>query len=360
MATSGTATDPFSGRTNYYLEVQVSRRAVSGNSSQWNWSLWAKRNGGALSWLGDPFPWSVNIEGTTASGSHSLDFRSTNSILIASGFTPYKAHNADGYLTIDFSGTMTASFFGTAAVSGSFAANRIAKAPDAPPAPVYKGRTANSLTFQISGPADNGGSAIIDYTMNAVKVGGGPAVQWVSPASSQTSPATLEPATSYNVQYSARNAIGSSSWSPPVVMTTAAGKPSKPLSPTATNLAPTSFTLAWLAPAANGGAAITGYTVRRALDPAFTLDAVSFDAGTALSYAFTGLAPSTKYYFQVTATNAAGTSDPSDTVEVTTVSGVYYSNGTTWIAAGVFVSDGTDWDPAELAVSNGTAWIAAN
>ena len=363
MATSGVASDAFSGRSNYYLEVQVSRRSVSGNSSQWNWSLWAKRSSGATSYVLDAQPWSVNIEGSVYSGSHNLDFRSTSSILLGSGVTPYKAHNADGYLTVNFSGSMTdAGLFGSAAASGSFAANRIPKAPDTPPLPVYNSRTPTSLTFTIAQPADNGGSAITTYNMVVydAATGGNLVKSWSSGSSSQTTPGTLDSNRGYWVAYRAANAIGASAYTSRVKMTTAAGKPGPPLSPAAQDLAPTSLDLVWQAPASNGGAAITSYTVRRARDAAFTLDATSFAAGTSLTYAFEDLEPSTDYWFQVAATNSAGTGDWSEAVQVTTVSGVYYSNGSAWLAAGAFYSNGTDWLPVELAVSNGTAWVVAS
>ena len=101
------------------------------------------------------------------------------------------------------------------------------------------------------------------------------------------------------------------------------------------------------------------YRIQRATNSAFTQDLIEYTQGATLQRAFTDLQPSSTYYFRVAASNSAGYGPYSSTLTVTTVSGVYYSNGTSWLPAGVFVSDGTNWVPAELQVSNGTAWISA-
>jgi hypothetical protein len=363
MANSGYVVGVYSGRTSNDAILEVWRyTSNSANQSRWSWRLTARKFG-ATSYSLDPEPWSVNVEGDTWSGSHNLDFRNTSSIVIAQGTTGWKTHNADGYLTVNFSFSHgPVGLFGTASGSSSFSANRLPKPPDTPPLPVYNSRTPTSLTFTIAQPADNGGSAITTYNMVVydAATGGNLVQSWSSGSSSQTTPGTLDSNRDYWVAYRAVNAIGASAYTARVKMTTAAGKPGPPLNPVAQDLAPTSFDLVWQAPASNGGAAITGYTVQRARDAAFTLDSTSFSAGTALTYAFDDLAPSTDYWFRISATNSAGTGDWSEAVQVTTVSGVYYSDGSTWRPCGVFVSDGTNWIPVELAVSNGTTWITAS
>lgn len=359
MATSGYVVDPFSGRPEYDVILEVWRYDQDPWSTRWSWRLTARRFSGYLSWTGNQGPWSVNVEGDTWSGTHSLDFRNTNSIVIASGTTWWKNHNSAGYLTVNFSFSFTNDFFGTAANSSSFAANRIPQEPSTPAPVTFKSATPNSLAFTTGFSADNGGSAIIDYTFRVEDMAGNYVTSWTSPASNQSTPAILDPYTQYRIQHRARNAVGSSGYSSFVTMRTAAGKPTAPLNPVANDLAPTSLTLEWDAPASDGGVAITQYTVQRARDAAFSVDSTTFTTGTARELDFTNLEPSTPYFFRVAATNSAGIGPWSATVEVMTVSGAYYSNGSSWLPAGVFRSDGANWVPVELAVSNGTSWLEA-
>ena len=85
-----------------------------------------------------------------------------------------------------------------------------------------------------------------------------------------------------------------------------------PTVPAAPTIGPATFgnasaTVQWTAPAADGGAAITGYLVRVVDSAGAQVGALRPAAATATSLVVTGLANGSTYRFQVAATNAAGT-----------------------------------------------------
>ena len=87
--------------------------------------------------------------------------------------------------------------------------------------------------------------------------------------------------------------------------------PSPPQAVSAASPGSAQVNVSWRAPASTFGAAVTGYTVQRATDAAFTQNFTAFNPGTATSYADTTVQKGTTYYYRVTATSADGTSDPS-------------------------------------------------
>ena len=91
----------------------------------------------------------------------------------------------------------------------------------------------------------------------------------------------------------------------------------RPTAPRSLVAAPTNLSgqvrLTWLAPASNGGAAVTDYIIQRS--PNGTSWATIGDGvSTATSYTAFGLINGTRYYFRVFARNAAGTSTASNAV----------------------------------------------
>ena len=128
----------------------------------------------------------------------------------------------------------------------------------------------------------------------------------------------LTPATSYSFAVSATNSAGTSAQSGAVSATTAAlSAPSAPTGLTATGGAG-SVSLAWTAPANNGGSAITGYTVYYSTTSGAELSGTA-QAASGTSATVTGLATGTTYYFEVVATNAVGNSAPSTQVSASPV-----------------------------------------
>jgi len=361
MASSGATSGNFSGRTNFDLAMYVYLAGTSGNSSYWYWELHARQLSGSDSYNLNENGWSAYVNGQGFGGTHTLDFRgATNDILLGSGYTGWIAHDSSGNLLVSFSASMSAATFGSASLSGGFWADRIPQVPSAPPAPVLVSKTATTFSAQIYYSADNGGSGIVGLVAQLATDPGFTNIIVSRATSAGTEAMTgLTPATAYYFRYVNYNYVGYSPVSPTLVVNMGVAVPTAPLTPSATNLAPTGLTLNWTAPSNTGGAAVTGYRVTRALNSAFTVGVVQFTQGASLSMAFTDLLPSTTYYFKIAATNSAGYGPDSAVLTVTTVSGVSYSTGTSWQAAGIFVSNGTDWLPAEILVSDGTNWVAA-
>ena len=69
--------------------------------------------------------------------------------------------------------------------------------------------------------------------------------------------------------------------------------------------------MTWVAPASNGGSAVTDYVIQRWNSGAPAWVTISDGVRTTTTYTVTGLANGTRYYFRVFARNAAGSSLPS-------------------------------------------------
>lgn len=366
MAYDASAAEAFSGRPNYDLFMYVRRDATDtpNRRATYAFQVIARWRSGS--------PRSYDLTGRTvymSVGSHYqesygnvLDFRSQDNIIVGSGVTGWITHDSNGYLNLPFAAEMvSAGLFGSASPSGTLSADRIWVVPSTPPNPVYVSRTPTALTFNISAPSDNGGTGVTNYQMQVLTTGGSQVALWSSTASSQTVPGNvLSPNTAYDVRYQALNAVGYSGWTSLIRMTTAVGVPSAPLNPVALDVAPTTLVLDWDVPAATNGGAITGYVIQRALNATFNLSPVTYSpAGTATLFNASGLDPSARYFWRIAAVNSAGQGPWSATVDVTTVSGLYVSNGTTYQGAGVFASVDNAWVACEVFISDGTDWIAA-
>ena len=96
--------------------------------------------------------------------------------------------------------------------------------------------------------------------------------------------------------------------------------PGAPTGLAATANGPSQIDLAWTAPANTGGSAITGYKIEVSPDGSSWSDLVADTASTDTAYAHMGLDPATTRHYRVSAINAVGTSDASDSDDTTTAS----------------------------------------
>lgn len=87
--------------------------------------------------------------------------------------------------------------------------------------------------------------------------------------------------------------------------------PTAPESIQANAKGPSQVSVTWQPPSSNFGAALSGYRLERATDPAFTQDLAKLNPGTSTSYLDSAVHPGATYYYRVSAVSADGTSDPS-------------------------------------------------
>ncbi|MBN9606390.1 MAG: fibronectin type III domain-containing protein [Actinomycetales bacterium] len=173
-----------------------------------------------------------------------------------------------------------------------------ASAPAAPSIAATAGDSSVTIAFSLG---TDGGSPVtgLEYSLD-----GG--ASWVA-TGTLSSPFTiggLSNGTAYSVSLRAVNAIGEGAASVPA-STTPRTRPGAPSEVVATSNT-ASADVSWSAPAFDGGAPITGYTVSAYASAAATSAVATCTTTGATSCALTGLTNGTTYYVSVVATNAAG------------------------------------------------------
>lgn len=168
-----------------------------------------------------------------------------------------------------------------------------------------------SLLVAWQAPSSSGGSAITSYTATAWSAATG----GTSAGTCPPSPATdlgctitgLVNGTTYYVDVTATNSLGTSLPSSPRVLAVPASVPGAPQGLTAA-AGDASTAVAWQAPASNGGSAVTSFTARAWTSPGDGSIVGSCQPSplTALACTITGLTNGTTYYVDATAANAAG------------------------------------------------------
>ncbi|MDE0431205.1 MAG: fibronectin type III domain-containing protein [Caldilineaceae bacterium] len=186
-------------------------------------------------------------------------------------------------------------------------------APTAPDMPTLTATaSADKITLGWTMPASNGAD-ITGYDLDVSD--DGTANSWSdlsTPAAADTSAehTNLVPGTTKYYRLRAMNSVGYSGWSASVMDTVAAVAPGKPsLSASA---AGTTITLNWVAPASDGGAAITGYTLQVSNNGTTGWSTRTSPAADATSYEHTGLAAGTTRYYRISARNSVGSGEYSD------------------------------------------------
>ena len=169
-------------------------------------------------------------------------------------------------------------------------------------------------------PPFDGGAPITGYRIEYSMDGG---VSWEYAAENTRSRRTehvhdgLKPATTYHYRIAAINEKGAGSVTEPVSARTDATVPDAPANLEASATTPRRITLTWDPPEYDGGAAVTSYRVEVSLDGDEWAVLDDTD-GPDTEYAHDGLAPGDTRHYRVSATNEAGTGEPSNVASATT------------------------------------------
>jgi predicted phage tail protein len=219
-----------------------------------------------------------------------------------------------------------------------------------PGAPVITGvsRGAGSVSATWSAPASDGGSPVTGYVLQAFTAGNRQAgADLQVPPGQLTGSITGLAAGTYTLQVRATNAVGSGPFSARSTGVSPATVPGVPTSVT-TAQTPAAITVNWVAPAATGGAPLTGFAVQ-VIAPATGRALSTQTAGPAdTRLSITGLRVGTSYRFRVQAVNAVGSglwSARTAAVLVVTVPGAPINGTPVRGAAGGALTFMANWTP---------------
>ena len=258
--TIGTITYPSSGT----ISIPFTAPASDGGSAITNYA-YSTNNGGAFTTVAATSP--ITISGLTNGTAYQVIIRAINAAgnganTTMVSLTPYTTPAAPtiGAITYPSSGTVSAAF-----TAGATNGNAITN---------YEYSTDGSTWTLRAG------------TTSPISISG------------------LTNGTTYTLRIRAVNAAGSGATQTPGTAVTPRTVPDAPTGVTVTPGATTVLSIAWTAPANNGGNAITAYKVERSTDN--TNWTVLTSAQASSPYSSTALTNGTLYYYRVSATNAAG------------------------------------------------------
>jgi hypothetical protein len=176
-----------------------------------------------------------------------------------------------------------------------------------------------AVTLTWSAPSTDGGSPITHYEIYRGTSSGGEV--WVAETGNVLSfaDAGLTNGTTYYYRISAKNGVGEGPQSNEASATPQQPPPpaSPPSAPTLLSATPANgqVTLSWSAPASDGGAPVTFYTIYRGTRSGGESFLVT--VGNVLSYVDAGLSNGTTYFYEVAAVNSAGTGPVSNELSAT-------------------------------------------
>ena len=216
---------------------------------------------------------------------------------------------------------------GTYSDNATATTDTITTPPNAPTIQNEFVTTTDSITMIWNVPDDNGGSAIIGYTVDYAIV---PSGTWQTQDSAlvmnttrETTISGLDDDTQYNLRVAAVNDVGTGTYSDNATATTDTIITTPPNAPTIQNEFVTttdSITMIWNVPDDNGGSAIIGYTVDYAIAPSGTWQTQdsALVMNTTRETTISGLDDDTQYNLRVAAINDVGTGTYSDNATATT------------------------------------------
>ena len=180
--------------------------------------------------------------------------------------------------------------------------------------------TGTTVSLSWAPPASNGGGAItsyiVQYSLNASTWS---AASATFPTATSATISGLTNGTTYYWRVAARNSAGTGNYSTYVSTTISANVPGQPTGLTATAGAG-QVSLAWTAPANNGGATITDYSIQYSSNSGVTWLDWAEAVTTATNATITSLTPGTTYLFRVAAINSTGTGAYSASASATPIS----------------------------------------
>lgn len=193
--------------------------------------------------------------------------------------------------------------FGSSTPSATVTATTPALTPATPAAPSVTATAGTSMNVSWTAPADQG-SPITGYTVQySTDASFSSGVGVIDAAATSTSLTGLSAGATYYVRVAAVNGVGSSSFSP-ASSAVVADVPGRPTSLSVTSVNYNTASLAWGAPASDGGSPITGYRVIQTAGPAVNGIAVNGLGATV----YGPFQPRAFYNFTVVAINAVGES----------------------------------------------------
>lgn len=192
---------------------------------------------------------------------------------------------------------------------------------NAPGVPTSLGGTAatTSMTLAWAAPASDGDSPITDYAVEYGADTNSYTAFTHTPSTVTTQTVTgLAASTEYVFRVAAVNAVGTGAFTAPITRTTLA--PTVPGAPTGLTASGDGYggvNIGWTAPADDGGAAITDYTIQYSSDGGTSWTNATWTQWYGLSEYLYGLTGGTEYTFRVAAVNSVGTSAWSNTATAT-------------------------------------------